>query len=99
MLCQEQGGGHTGTELIGPNEVGSQQLWSSHAPTTRTLRHANPPSLFPTPLYPLEKPGTLAGLGPHTGAGGDNGIAHSKNRLRFPHDSTLLRSHELHPHP
>eukprot|EP01047_Picozoa_sp_COSAG01_P005400 COSAG01_NODE_184_length_22692_cov_155.762758_6_plen_154_part_00 len=34
-----------------------------------------------------------------TGAGEDNGIDHSKNRLRFPYDSTFLRSHYLRPHP
>jgi hypothetical protein len=34
-----------------------------------------------------------------TGAGGDNGIDHNKNWLRFPYDSTFLRSHYLHPHP
>ena len=34
-----------------------------------------------------------------TGAGGDNGIEHNKNWLRFPYDSTILRSHYLHPHP
>jgi serine/threonine protein kinase len=31
--------------------------------------------------------------------GGDNGIDHNKHRLRFPYDSTFLRSHYLHPHP
>eukprot|EP01047_Picozoa_sp_COSAG01_P069833 COSAG01_NODE_10434_length_2166_cov_8.532656_3_plen_189_part_00 len=34
-----------------------------------------------------------------TGAGGDNGIDHNKNGLRFPYVSTFLRSHYLHPHP
>jgi MFS family permease len=34
-----------------------------------------------------------------TGAGGDNGIDHTKNWLRVPYDSTFLRSHYLHPHP
>ena len=34
-----------------------------------------------------------------TGAGGDNGIDRDKNRLRFPYDSTFLRSHYLHSHP
>jgi hypothetical protein len=34
-----------------------------------------------------------------TGAGEDNGIDHDKNLLRFPCDSTFLRSHYLHPHP
>ena len=35
----------------------------------------------------------------NTGAGEDNGIDHDKNWLRFPYDSTFLRSHYLHPHP
>jgi hypothetical protein len=35
----------------------------------------------------------------HTGAGEDNGIDHNQNWLRFPYDSTFLRSHYLHPHP
>jgi hypothetical protein len=35
----------------------------------------------------------------HTGAGEDHGIDHDKNWLRFPYDSTFLRSHYLHPHP
>jgi hypothetical protein len=35
----------------------------------------------------------------YTGAGEDNGIDHKKNWLRFPYDSTVLRSHDLHPHP
>jgi hypothetical protein len=35
----------------------------------------------------------------NTGAGGDNGIDHHENWLRFPYDSTVLRSHDLHPHP
>jgi hypothetical protein len=34
-----------------------------------------------------------------TGAGEDHGIDHNKNLLRFPYDSTFLRSHYLHPHP
>eukprot|EP01047_Picozoa_sp_COSAG01_P035399 COSAG01_NODE_2713_length_7209_cov_5.300844_1_plen_399_part_00 len=34
-----------------------------------------------------------------TGAGEDSGIDHNKNLLRFPYDSTFLRSHYLHPHP
>jgi hypothetical protein len=34
-----------------------------------------------------------------TCAGEDNGIDHNKNWLRFPYDSTFLRSHYLHPHP
>jgi hypothetical protein len=34
-----------------------------------------------------------------TGAGGDIGIDHRNNWLRFPYDSTFLRSHYLHPHP
>eukprot|EP01049_Picozoa_sp_SAG25_P016548 SAG25_NODE_3849_length_950_cov_1.002350_2_plen_86_part_00 len=34
-----------------------------------------------------------------TGAGEDNGIDHSKNWLRFPYESTCLRSHYLHLHP
>jgi hypothetical protein len=33
------------------------------------------------------------------GAGGDNGIDHNKNCLRFPDISTFWRSHYLHPHP
>jgi hypothetical protein len=35
----------------------------------------------------------------YTGAGEDNGIDHDRNQLRFPYDSTGLRSHDLHPHP
>jgi hypothetical protein len=35
----------------------------------------------------------------HTGAGGDNGIDHNKNWLRFPYASEFSRSHDLHPHP
>jgi hypothetical protein len=35
----------------------------------------------------------------HTGAGEDNGIDYHKNRLRFTYGSTLLRSHDFHPHP
>jgi hypothetical protein len=34
-----------------------------------------------------------------TGAGGDNGVDHNNNWLRFPYDSTFLRSHDLQPHP
>jgi hypothetical protein len=34
-----------------------------------------------------------------TGPGRDNGIDHAKNCLRFPYDSTCLRSHDRHPHP
>jgi hypothetical protein len=34
-----------------------------------------------------------------TGAGDDHGIDHHKNWLRFPYDSTFLRSRYLHPHP
>jgi hypothetical protein len=34
-----------------------------------------------------------------TGAGEDNGIDHNKHWLRFPYDSTFLRSHYLHPNP
>jgi hypothetical protein len=34
-----------------------------------------------------------------TGAGGDNGIDHNKNCLRFPYVSTFLRPRYLHPHP
>jgi hypothetical protein len=34
-----------------------------------------------------------------TGAGDDHGIDHNKNWLRFPDDSTFLRSHYLHSHP
>jgi|EP01047_Picozoa_sp_COSAG01_P014528 hypothetical protein len=34
-----------------------------------------------------------------TGAGADNGMDHDQNGLRFPYDSTLLRSHYLHPPP
>jgi hypothetical protein len=34
-----------------------------------------------------------------TGAGGNNGIGHNKNLLRFPYVFTFLRSHYLHPHP
>ena len=34
-----------------------------------------------------------------SGAAGDNWIDHQKNWLRFPYDSTFLRSHYLHPHP
>jgi hypothetical protein len=33
------------------------------------------------------------------GAGEDHGIDHDKNWLRFPYDSTVVRSHYLHPHP
>jgi hypothetical protein len=36
---------------------------------------------------------------PYTGAGEDHGIGHDQNWLRFPYDSTFLRSHYLHPHP
>eukprot|EP01047_Picozoa_sp_COSAG01_P016156 COSAG01_NODE_821_length_13328_cov_2.385441_6_plen_290_part_00 len=32
-------------------------------------------------------------------AGEDSGIDHHTNWLRFPYDSTFLRSHYLHPHP
>jgi hypothetical protein len=39
------------------------------------------------------------GRDPPTGAGEDNGIAQNQNWLRFPYDSTFLRSHYLHPHP
>jgi hypothetical protein len=35
----------------------------------------------------------------HTGAGEDNGIDHSKNRLRFPYGFMFSRSHDLPPHP
>jgi hypothetical protein len=35
----------------------------------------------------------------YTGAGEDNEIDHDKNWLRFPYDSTFVRSHYLHPHP
>jgi hypothetical protein len=35
----------------------------------------------------------------YTGAGEDTGIDHNKIWLRFPYDSTFLRSHSLHPHP
>jgi hypothetical protein len=35
----------------------------------------------------------------HTGAGEDNGVDHNNNGLRFPYDSTFLRSQYLHPHP
>jgi hypothetical protein len=34
-----------------------------------------------------------------TGAGGDNGIDHNENPLRFPYVSEFLRPHYLHPHP
>jgi hypothetical protein len=34
-----------------------------------------------------------------TAAGGDHGMDHHQNWLRFPYDSTFLRSHYLHPHP
>jgi hypothetical protein len=34
-----------------------------------------------------------------TGAGGDHGIDYTQNWLRFPYDSTFLRSHHLHLHP
>eukprot|EP01047_Picozoa_sp_COSAG01_P026422 COSAG01_NODE_1701_length_9447_cov_3.223363_16_plen_58_part_00 len=34
-----------------------------------------------------------------TGAGGDSGTDHNQNWLRFPYDSTFLRSPYLHPHP
>jgi hypothetical protein len=34
-----------------------------------------------------------------TGAGGDNGIVHDKNWLRFPYVFMFSRSHDLHPHP
>jgi hypothetical protein len=36
-----------------------------------------------------------------TGAGEeeDNGMAHDEHWLRFPYDSTVLRSHHLHPRP
>jgi hypothetical protein len=34
-----------------------------------------------------------------TGTGGDNGIDHNKNTLRFPYASEFWRSHYLHPHP
>ena len=34
-----------------------------------------------------------------TGAGEDHGIAHDKNWLRFPYDSTLMRCHYHHPRP
>jgi hypothetical protein len=37
--------------------------------------------------------------GCHTGAGGDNGIDHDKNWLRFPYVSTSWRPHHLPPHP
>eukprot|EP01047_Picozoa_sp_COSAG01_P030275 COSAG01_NODE_2106_length_8416_cov_47.839485_18_plen_116_part_00 len=33
------------------------------------------------------------------GAGEDHGIDHGKTWLRFPYDSTFLRSHYLQPHP
>jgi hypothetical protein len=31
--------------------------------------------------------------------GEDSGIDHNQSWLRFPYDSTFLRSHYLHPHP
>jgi hypothetical protein len=44
--------------------------------------------------------GGLTCVAPHgTGAGGDNGIDHDKNWLRFPYVSIVLRSHDLHPEP
>jgi hypothetical protein len=46
-----------------------------------------------------ELPTCYAALLVRTGAGEDNGIDHHQNWLRFPYDSTFLRSHYLHPHP
>jgi hypothetical protein len=42
----------------------------------------------------VEIPGSIIIIRP-----GDNGIDHRKNWLRFPYDSTVWRSHYLHPHP
>jgi len=39
----------------------------------------------------------LCRRGRSTGVGEDNGIDHNQNWLRFPYDSTFLRSHYLSP--
>eukprot|EP01047_Picozoa_sp_COSAG01_P036289 COSAG01_NODE_2830_length_6998_cov_17.705754_2_plen_176_part_00 len=60
--------------------------------------------VFPPPKPSFHKTPALGPLNTctysrNTGAGEDNGIDHHQNRLRFPYDSTFLRSRYLHPHP
>jgi hypothetical protein len=66
---------------------------TASAPRPRRSATPPPPSRCCV-LFALRRPPVK-----RTGAGGDHGIDHHKNWLRFPYDSTFLRSHYLHPHP
>jgi hypothetical protein len=66
--------------------------------------YARPPVTPPTqPQQPIDRSHQPVRARPHreegTGAGEDNGIDHHQKWLRFPYDSTCLRSQYLHPHP
>jgi hypothetical protein len=77
-------------------------LWvgpGAHAAEIVPLAWRTPPRA--ATLASSDPSGTPRGQrrGKATGGGEDNGIDRNKNWLRFPYDSTFLRSHSLHPHP